>query len=300
MNQAPVWTVPKWPFLAANVFFIAVAAALIHKATHPISEMEILEIIICVALGALSGCLPYILEYRAAGKLIELQAVGTVAEQLADLKKYSAQIAAATDQWALVQESTKGNTDQTVAAAKEIAGRMAEEIREFNEFQLKLNDTEKAALRLEIEKLRRGEGEWIQVVARILDHIFALYNAASRSGNPDLAEQIGGFQNVCRDAARRMGLAPFSAGPEEKFDAQKHRAHGVETPPAGALVAETLAPGMTYQGRLLRPALVSLRVPNPPAATTSAADMPAAESAPETPAETPEAAEPGQLALDAE
>jgi len=33
--------------------------------------------------------------------------------------------------------------------------RMVEEIRDFNDFQAKLNDTEKGALRLEIEKLRR-------------------------------------------------------------------------------------------------------------------------------------------------
>ncbi len=300
MNEAPVWTVPKWPFLAANALLIAVAAAVIYQAAHPISRTMIGLAVGCVALGALLGCLPYLLDYRATGKLIEVNAVGAVAEQLGDLKKYSAQIAVATDQWALVQETTKGNTDKTVAAAKEVAGRMAEEIREFNEFQLKLNDTEKGALRLEIEKFRRNEGEWVQVVARILDHIFALYNAASRSGNPELAEQIGGFQNACRDATRRVGLTPFSAAPEEKFDAQKHRAHGVENPPAGALVAETLAPGMTYQGRLLRPALVSLHEANPPAAGAPAEVVPAAEPTPETPVETPETAAPGQLALEAD
>jgi hypothetical protein len=127
------------------------------------------------------------------------------------LKKYSAQIAAATDQWALVQDATKGSAEKTAAGAHEIAERMAAEIREFNEFQAKLNDSEKAALRLEVEKLRRTEGEWMQVVVRILDHIFALHNAAARSGQPELAEQIAHFQNACRDAARRVGLTPFVA-----------------------------------------------------------------------------------------
>ena len=300
MNETPDRTVPKWPFLAANAVLIAVAAAVIYQAAHPISRTMICLAVGCVALGALLGCLPYLLDYRATGKLIEVNAVGSVAEQLGDLRRYSTQIAAATDQWALVQETTKGNTDKTVAAAQEIAGRMAEEIREFNEFQLKLNDTEKGALRLEIEKFRRNEGEWVQVVARILDHIFALHNAASRSGNPELSEQIGAFQNACRDAARRVGLAPFSAAPEDKFDAQKHRAHGVDNPPAGALISETLAPGMTYQGRLLRPALVSLRDPYPPAAGAPAEAVPVAEPVAETPAETPATAEPGQLALEAD
>jgi molecular chaperone GrpE (heat shock protein) len=288
MNEAPEWKISKWPFLLANAVLIAAAAAVIWTAAHPISAIEICAVIGCVALGALLGCLPFILDYRATDKVIEVNAVSTVAEQLHDLKKYSAQIAAAADQWAHVQEVTKGNTDKTVAAAKEIAERMTEEIRDFNEFQQKLNDTEKGALRLEVEKLRRAEGDWLQVVARILDHIFALHSAAARSGNLDLAEQIGNFQNACRDAARRVGLAQFNAVPEEKFDAQKHRAHGVENPPAEALVAETIAPGLSFQGRLVRPALVRLQEAN----------APVAEPATDGAQDKSEAAAPGELALE--
>jgi molecular chaperone GrpE (heat shock protein) len=292
MNEAPDWKIPKWPFLLANAILVVAAAAVIYKSAHPISNLEIGIATGGVALGALLGCLPFILDYRATGKLVEVNALGTVAEQLQDLKKYSAQIAGATDQWALVQENTKGNTEKTVAAAAEIAERMTTEIREFNEFQLKLNDTEKGALRLEVEKLRRAEGEWLQVVARILDHIFALHNAAARSGQPELAEQIGQFQSACRDAARRVGVTPFQAAPEEKFDAQKHRAHGVENPPAEAVVAETLAPGMTFQGRLIRPALVRLQDLNAPAAP--------AEASVETAPEKSEAAAPAPLSLEAD
>jgi molecular chaperone GrpE (heat shock protein) len=163
-------------------------------------------------------------------------------------------------------------------------------VREFTEFQQKMNDSERAALRLETEKLRRAEGEWLQVVARILDHIFALHNAAERSGQPELAAQIGQFQNACRDAARRVGLTPFSAAPGEKFDAQKFRVHGVENPPADAVIAETLAPGLTFQGRLVRPALVRLqeaKAENPPLA--------AAETAPEK-----SEASSGELSLEAD
>jgi molecular chaperone GrpE (heat shock protein) len=229
----------------------------------------------------LLGCLPFILEYRATSKLVEINAVSTVAEQLHDLKIYSAQIATATDQWARVQDVTKGHSEKTAAAAKEIADRMVGEIRDFNEFQAKLNDTEKGALRLEIEKLRRVESEWLQVLARILDHIFALHTAASRSGNAELADQIGNFQNACRDAARRVGLTQFETAPDEKFDAQKHRAHGVEKPPADALIAETLAPGIAFQGRLVRPALVRLK------------SSPDTQAAPET------QGEPAELPLEA-
>ena len=274
MNEVSDWKIPKWPFLLLGGAVMAVAAVLACRPAHAITQTEIILATASVIVGAWLGCLPFILEYCAVKKLIEVNAVTTVSAQLHDLKTFSAQISAATDQWARVQEITKGNSEKTVDAAREISERMTTEIQEFNEFQLKLNDTEKGALKLEVEKLRRAEGEWLQVVARILDHIFALHTAAVRSGQPELAEQIGQFQNACRDAARRVGVTPFSAAANETFDAQKFRVHGVENPPAEAVIAETLAPGLTFQGRLIRPALVRLQDGNAAAAAEPAAPAP--------------------------
>jgi molecular chaperone GrpE (heat shock protein) len=265
MQEVSEWKISKWPFIAAGIVLFIFAAVLATRPAHAITEKEIFLATASVALGAVLACLPFILEYRAIKKMIEVNAVTTVAEQLHDLKTYSAQISAATDQWARVQEATKGHADQTVAGAREIAERMTGEIREFNEFQVKLNDTEKGALRLEVEKLRRAEGEWLQVVARILDHVYALHTAAVRSNQPEVAAQIGSFQNACRDAARRVGFTPFGADAGEKFDAQKHRAHGVENPPADSTIAELLAPGISFQGRLVRLALVRLQGEDAPA-----------------------------------
>ncbi len=264
MKEVSDWTIPKWPFLLANAVLIIVAGAVIYRAAHPISDLEIGIATVSVALGAFFGCLPFILEYRATAKLIEINAVTTVAAQLHDLENYAAQISSAAEQWARVQETTQGGAERTAAAAKEIADRMAAEIRDFNEFQIKMNDTEKGALRLEVDKLRRGEGDWLQVVARMLDHTFALHNAAARS-SPELGEQVGQFQHACRDAARRVGLTPFDVAPGEQFDAARHRVHGDEKPQDGAEVAETLAPGLTFQGRLIRPALVRLQEKTAPA-----------------------------------
>ena len=258
MKHVSDWTIPKWPFLLANALLIAGAGAVIALSGHPAPQAILFLAAAVVLAGALLGCLPYVLEYRATKKLVEMNAVTTVAEQLEDLKTYADRITAATGQWAQVQETTRGHAEKTAAAAKDIAERMATEISEFNEFQARLNDSEKGTLRLEVEKLRRAEGEWLQVVARILDHIFALHNAAVRTGQPELAEQVGQFQNACRDAARRVGLVPFGAELAEKFDAQRHRVHGVETPPAEGTIAGLLAPGLSFQGRIVRPALVRL------------------------------------------
>ena len=266
MTEIPEWKCTKWPYLLMDAVLIAFAAAVIYKAPHPISYAEIYAATGCVVFGSLLACAPFFLDFRATGRLIEIHALTDVSEKIQDLKTTAAHISSATDQWARVQETTKGHAEKTTAAAAEIAERMATEVREFNEFQAKMNDAEKGALRLETEKLRRAEGEWLQVVARILDHTFALNTAAARSGQPELAEQVGNFQNACRDSARRVGVAQFEAASGEKFEAERQRAHGVENPPADSTVAETLAPGITFQGRLIRPALVKLQEANAPAA----------------------------------
>lgn len=256
MNDSINWKVPKWPFLLGDALLLAAAYFLIQQAAHPIGRWEIITAAACVALGAVLGALPFILDYRAAGKVIEAGALGSIAEKIQNLEKLAAQISAATNEWTNAQ--TQAET--TAAGAREISDKMAGEVREFSGFMQKMNDSEKAALRLEIEKLRRGEAEWLQVLVRILDHVFVLHAAAARSGQPKLAEQIANFQNACRDAARRIGLVPFSAGPDEPFNAGRHQAVGTEEkPPADAVVAETVGAGFTFQGRLLRPALIRLR-----------------------------------------
>jgi molecular chaperone GrpE (heat shock protein) len=276
VNDSKHWTVPKWPFLVGDAALLAVGFFFIQRAPHPIGRWEIVTASACVALGAVLGALPFILDYRAIVKVIEASALGAVSEKIQNLEKLAAQIHAATNEWLNVQTQA----EKTSVGAKEIADRMAEEIRQFSEFMQKMNDSEKAALRLEVEKLRRGEADWLQALVRMLDHVYALHVAAARSGQPKLAEQIAQFQNACRDAARRIGLVPFVAEAGEPFDAGRHQPLDGETvPPADAVAAETVAPGFTFQGRLLRPALVRLQGKD-----TETEPAPA-ESAPANPSE---------------
>jgi molecular chaperone GrpE (heat shock protein) len=108
-------------------------------------------------------------------------------------------------------------------------------------------------------QLPRAEGDWLQVLVRLLDHVYALHQAALRSRQPSLIDQLAQFQNACRDTARRVGLTPFVAAPAEPFDQQRHQLMDADAKPeAGAVVEETLATGYTFQGQLVRPALVRL------------------------------------------
>jgi molecular chaperone GrpE (heat shock protein) len=235
--------------LLSTAYFIS------YQSQFTLGRWELCLVLLCVAGGALLGVAPFLLEYQALVKVTEAGALNTVVSQLTNLEGIANQISGATGKWQDAQEQA----DKTAVAAREIAERMTGEVQAFTEFMKRANDSERATLRLEVEKLRRGESEWLQVAVRMLDHVYALHQGACRSGQPHLIEQVGSFQNACRDAARRVGVTPFTANEGEPFDAQRHQLveEGAK-PPADAVVGETIATGYTFQGRLVRPALVRL------------------------------------------
>jgi len=263
MTEPQLPRITTWPFLLGDLLLVGIAAALVLNTAEPFGLWQSVICVISIGAGAWLSVLPYLAEYRAAVKLAEAAHLANTVEQVKGINEASRQVASASAQL----QSALDQSAKTVAAASAIADRMTAEVRAFTEFMAQANDREKAALKLEAEKLRRTEAEWVQVVARMLDHAFALHQAAARSGQPGVAEQIGRFQMACHDAARRVGVAAFAVKPGERFNAEAHQlVEARTTVPEGALVAETLAPGFTFQGQLLRPALVRLQeaAPTPP------------------------------------
>lgn len=259
-QQLPELKVPKWPFFLADAFMLGLAYFLFYwQAKLPLTRWEVIACAVCVTLAALLGILPYLLEYRAIikygalVKLIETSSLRDASDKIQNLESCVAQISSAADQL----QSAQSQADKTAALANQITDRMAQEVKEFTDFMQKANDGEKTTLRLEVEKLRRSEGEWLQVLVFIMDHIFALNKAAERSGQENLIKQLGHFQNACRDAARRIGLTPLEAAVGEAFDGQKHQLPEGETS-QDAPIAETLVCGYSYQGKPLRRPLVKL------------------------------------------
>jgi len=278
--------VPKWPFIIGQILLLGLAYYIVRHSPHPISGSEVLLCFAAAAAGALVGALPFLLDVRIMSKQIDAQALGDVSEKLQHLKTLSGQIINATSEWTNVQT----HAEKTTNGAKAIADRMTEEVRQFAEFMQKMNDNEKATLRLEVEKARRSEGEWLQTLVHILDHVYALTCAASRSGQPQLASQLENFQAACRSTARRMGLTPFVAADGEPFDAERHQVAGDTKPEAGAVVTDTIGTGYTFQGRLLRPAIVKVRT----AAAVAEETPVAAVEEPATPTEPAETIEPAE------
>jgi molecular chaperone GrpE (heat shock protein) len=256
MNESVAPRLSKWPFFLGDTLMLGTAFFIGWQSHFALGHWETCFVVLCVVGGAVLGLAPSLLEYEAQVKVAQAGALTTVVAQLQNLEAVAAQISGATGRWQDAQDAA----EKTSRAAREIAERMTAEVQAFGDFMERANEGERATLRLEVDKLRRAEADWLQVLVRVLDHVYALHTGAVRAGTPNVVQQVGAFQNACRDAARRVGLTPFAAAEAEPFDAQRHQSIEEGSKPApDAVVAETIATGYTFQGRLVRPALVRLR-----------------------------------------
>jgi molecular chaperone GrpE (heat shock protein) len=243
----------KWPFFLGDLVLISFAVYLVEQSPAPLSSTQAGICMGAIFIGACLAILPYLRDHRVALRLSEVHALTSSLAQLGHLEQIKSQILGATTQWQTIQQ----HSDESLAAAHDLSARMKSELGEFCEFLKRANDSEKNHLRLEVEKLRKSEGEWLQATVHLLDHVFALHKAASRSGQPALAAQLDQFQLACREIVRRLGLVPFTAKDTELFDPENHAvADNQSAPPPNSTIMDALAPGYRFQGRLVRRALV--------------------------------------------
>jgi len=252
MNQ----TVPrlsKLPFLVGDLLLIATAGFIaVYGST--LGHWQFAVVTAAIAFGAWLAVWPFVLQFRAATKLAESAALNDVTAKIQDLNKVSSSIASAILEWQHLQQSGT----QTVTAAQHIAEQMTAEARNFGEVMSKLHESEKNHLRLEVEKLRRAEGEWLGVAVRTLDHIHALHQAGMRSGQRNVIEQLSAFQNACRETARRIGLVPIVPEEGVPFDSKIHQIVEGAKVINGAQIGSILAPGYTFQGQVIRLPVVAV------------------------------------------
>jgi len=256
MTQCVAPRLAKWPFFVADVLLLAAAAWIVYHG--PLSGWPLLGVVACVATGAWICVVPFLKQYEADLRFAEAEKLATTIEQMSNLRSFTNQISFATAQWQNIQE----NSAKTVSAAKQIADGIAADAKAFSEFMLKANDAEKAHLRLQIEKLRRGEGDWVQLLVHLLDHVYALQQAAIRSGQQKVVGQLTQFQTACRELVRRVGLVPVEIETGAAYDPNTHSLpDGHPKPPPDARVAQVLATGYMFQGQPVRNALVVVKGP---------------------------------------
>jgi molecular chaperone GrpE (heat shock protein) len=256
MSNASAPQIVRWPFLIADLFLLALAGYLVQQGSRPLDTATMGFVVLCVMAAAWLGVTPWMFENRARIKFAETDRLADTVQQITRIEEVGERIAGATGQWLTVQD----RAEKTASTAKEIAEKMNLEAQQFRAFLERANENEKAHLRLEVDKLRRAEADWIEVLVRIMDNVFALHAAAVQSGQARVIEQLTAFQHVCRDQCRRIGLTPFAAAHDQPFDpAMQQAVETSESPAEGSRVIDTLAPGYSFQGQLLRRALVRIQ-----------------------------------------
>lgn len=289
MTESKVPNLPKWPFYLADALLCGVAALIFSRmgTIEGGSDAALAAgCLVAVALGAWASLTPWLRQYDAQAAQAESAMLKDTLSQIEDLQAVGRQVQAANVSWQTVQDSAS----QIVTSCQTISQRMAAEAAGFRKFFENVNEQEKGALRLEVEKLRRMEGDWLQAVVRMMDHTHALHGAGMKSENPNLIAQLTQFQTHIRDAARRLGLNAFAPEPGDYFDERLHQPLDGSTP-AGPdkRVDEIRAFGYTYQGQLIRKALVVIDAPAAPQALVSepVARPSAPPPEPQEPAEPP-------------
>ena len=244
----------KLPFWFADAMLLAAAATLVAVGGRPMRFWEMVAVVVCVALGGWLAVLPFLKEHQLAARFAETNRLADTSAKLRDLETIADRIGSATSQWQAVQD----RASRTAEMAGGIVDRLAREAESFAGAVSRTADGEKQTLKLEVEKLRRAEAEWLQAVGRVMDHVHAVHVAAVRSGQGNLIAQMERFHGACREALRRVGFTAIAANPDEPFDPRKHQLVDGSPPGEGARVDETVAPGYVYQGHLLRPIIVRI------------------------------------------
>lgn len=291
-ERAQAFRVKIWPFILGDGCLLLFAGFIVFRSSKPLSSLELIVSSVCVFLGAWMAILPFLRNQTAmleAEKLAGSQEAMTAWTNAQDLVKKVNEV---TEQWQVIETTSQFSLKQ----AEEMGQKIGAEAKAFTEFLAQTQNSENQSLKLDLEKRQRSESEWLQMVVFILDHVFALYQAAVRSARGDLLAQIGHFQNTCRESARRVGLVVIEAKEGDIFDPNYHRIQeGTEEDQTGKIVASILAPGYRFQGQLLRPILVSIAPQNsgspidliPTPEETPLTSPPQPSSPPVSPAEEP-------------
>jgi molecular chaperone GrpE (heat shock protein) len=260
--------IPKWPFFTADAALLLTAAAILFVSKFPITGLTAVAIACCCSAGAGILVFPFLREHSAAVKLWEQANLAEAAQQIDRLVSIANHIATAGDEWKAVQEAA----NKTNRVAGSLIDRISTESKAFADFLGRADAQEKQTMRFEMDKMRRAEAEMLQVLVHLLDHVYALYQGAQRSGQSQLVQQLAKFRAACLDTARRVGVVAYEAQQGDAFNPQSHQTVDGQEPKPDLVVVDTVACGYSFQGQPVRRILVAMGKPGTDPFLTSPAE----------------------------
>ncbi|MCD8535252.1 MAG: nucleotide exchange factor GrpE [Verrucomicrobia bacterium] len=247
--------VPFVPFIIADVTLLAIAFAVVLQAGKPIGLPEILLVTVCSVAGAMFMTYPFRKQFDLQVQEANAERLNLAVCRLQAVENLATRMESVTSQWNQIEKKAEESMDRT----EDISRDMIQEAQSFREFLKNASSEEVQHLKLLVDKLKKAEKDWLQVIMAMMDHCTALKWAATKSGNPNLAQQISNFHFQLCEVVRQVGLTLHESHAGDNFDEELHQvgeSNGQQLNLSNAVIRETKSVAMKFRGVIVRKALV--------------------------------------------
>ncbi|MBL9219852.1 MAG: hypothetical protein JNG82_15295 [Opitutaceae bacterium] len=221
MNLDPAPRLSKTVFLLIDAGLLLTAFIIVYLAKEPYAPLPFVSAVLCVALAAIIGLIPFLIDYAADSAEYVQQERARHAEQAQRLNAAGESLARAAAQIKAVEEAVH----KTAHAAEHLPYRMQEKLAEFNQQLATAEDEEKERLTEEVATLRQSESERLAALASKLSQTLAeltTLEAATRKSLAALSAEAGRLQQDVASLAKAKEDAQDAAA--SKFEARLNAA----------------------------------------------------------------------------
>jgi chemotaxis protein histidine kinase CheA len=206
MNLEPAPRLPKWIFLAIDAGLLAVAFLIVSFAPNPYAPLPFVSAVVCVALAAIIGLVPFLADYAA-------DTAEAVERERERINEHAVKLHATIENLARTAAHIKSVEEAVHKSAREaetLPYRMQEKLAEFNETLAAREESDREALETELEELRAAQNGQLKAVAEKVAKAAAELTAAEAAARAQVAALNSGAGDAAK--AADAALARLQAG----------------------------------------------------------------------------------------
>lgn len=210
MNLEPAPRLPKWIFLAIDLGLLVIAFVIISFAKNPYAPLPFITAVLCVALAAIIGLIPFLIDYAADSAEFVQRERERLAEHAARLQAGTESLARATAHIKAIEEAVH----KSARDAETLPYRMQEKLAEFNESLAAKEESDREALETELEQLRAANADQLKAVADKISKAAADWTAleiATRKQLNATEAALNKLQTQAADTAAKVDGAALAA-----------------------------------------------------------------------------------------
>jgi len=184
MNLEPAPRLPKWIFFAIDAGLLVAAFIIVFfNDKNPYAPVPLISAVVCVMLAAVSGLVPFLIDYAADSAEYIQQERGRTEEQVQRLQAAGESLARAAAQIKAVEEAVH----KSAHAAETLPYRMQEKLVEFNAALAEKEESEHEAVEEELAELRAANSDQLKAIAEKIQKTLAEWTTLEAASRKQLA-----------------------------------------------------------------------------------------------------------------